>query len=244
MRLLLAVLLLATPALAQEAPPASDEAPDARTFQPPAGCTAYLTVQQSSCTVSHHYTCEGDPEGLQRRVDMDEGGIAYAGAIDAETQWIESLHFLSGHSERLAPNPADPASFTELSTAGSDSFDFVTDSEEIGPTRYVGEDRLTGETVTIDGVTLDRTEFRVTAYDATGTEAWRTAGSEFISRDWRMFLAGTSTTKLPDGQTFEGDDTPVEFVFPDEEGFLSVRPKHGCGQLMSEAPRPGEPSHG
>jgi hypothetical protein len=235
MRRLFLALVLATPAAAQEAaPPATGEAPGTRLFQVPAGCTAYLTVQQASCTVSHHYTCEGDPEGWQRRAEMDERGVAYAGAIDGETQWIESLHFLSDHSETLAPNPADPASFSELLATGRDSFDFVTDSPEIGPTRYAGSDRLTGESVTIDGVTLDRTEFQLVATDATGAEVWRTAGNEYISRDWRMFLAGTSATQLPDGSTYEDDSSPVEFIRPGEEGFLSVRPRHGCGQLMSK----------
>ena len=233
MRLLLLACLAATPAFAQEAPPAL---PEGRSFQPPAGCEAFLTVQMASCTVSHHFTCAADPEGWQRRVDMDEGGITYAGAVDAETQWMESAHFLSGHSERLAPDPADPASFSELVATGQDSFDFVTLSDEIGPTRYVGEDRLVG-TETIDGVTLDRTEFRVTAYDGEGNELWRTAGREYISREWRMFLSGTSSTALPDGETFEGDDTPLDFVRPDEPGFLAVSPRYGCGAIMSKALR-------
>lgn len=230
MRLLAIALLAASPALAQESPAPQ---PSGATFQPPPGCTAYVTVQMASCTVSHHFTCEGDPAGWQRRVDMDESGIAYAGVIDAETQWIESIHFLSSHSEELAPDPADPASFSKLVETGLDTFDFTTNSAEIGPTRYVGQDRLTGESVTIDGVTLDRTEYSIQALDAAGKEVWRSAGTEYISRDWRMFLSGTGTTRLPEGDASEGDDTPVDFIFPAEKGFLSVRPTRGCGQVMS-----------
>jgi hypothetical protein len=224
----LALALLAAPAGAQEAPVA-------RTFQPPPGCEAFLTVQMTSCTVSHHFRCEADPEGWQRRADMDEGGIAYFGAIDAETQWVESYHVLSEHSERLAPAPADPASFTELTSTGRDSYDFTTLSDEIGPTRYVGVDTLPGGTAEIDGVTLDRTTYEIVAYDAQGTEAWRSTGSEYVSRDWRMFLSGTGTTTIAGGETFEKDDTPVEFIFPGEPGFLSVSPKYGCGAVMSKA---------
>ena len=233
---LLPFLLLATPALAQDPEPA--ERAQGRTFQPPPGCEAFLTVQMAACTVSHHFTCQADPEGWQRRVDMDEGGIAYAGAIDRETQWVESVHFLSGHSERLAPGAPDPASFTELTATGRDGFDFTTDSAEIGPTRHVGEDRLTGETVVIDGVTLDRTEYEITAFDASGTEVWRSEGSEYISREWRMFLSGIGTTTLPSGESFGGDDSPVEFILPGEPGFLSVSPKHGCGAMMSKRAMP------
>ncbi len=187
----------------------------------------------SACTVSHHFTCDADPEGWQRRVDMDEGGIAYFGAIDSETQWIESNHVLTEHSERLAPNPADPASFTGLISTNLDTFDFETLSDEIGPTRYVGQDRLTGETVTIDGVTLDRTEYSIKAFMPDGTLVWSGEGSEYISRDWRMFLSGTGTI-IAGGESTTSDDAPVEFIMPGEPGFLSVSPKHGCGVVMSK----------
>ncbi len=228
--------LAAAPAFAQEAEPA----PDRRTFQPPAGCTAYVTIQSAACSVSHHFTCEGDPEGWQRRVDMDEQGITYFGAIDSETKWMESHHVLSAHSEFLEAAPADPASATELFADGEDAWDFITTSPEIGSTRYTGYDRLTGETVTIDGVTLDRTEYQLTATDAQGNELWRSTGNEYISRDWRMFLSGISSIAVGE-EVEETDDTPEEFILPGERGFLSVSPKYGCGEVLSrlEAPLPG-----
>lgn len=206
-------------------------------FALPAGCTGYVTVQMKSCTVSHHFTCTNDPEGLQRRVDLAEDGVTYFGAIDAETQWIESFHVRSGHSERLEDEPANRASFSALLADGVDTYDFSTLSDEIGPTRYVGQDSLTGETVEIDGVTLDRTQYTIMALDADGNEMWRSTGNEFISRDWRMFLSGTSTYVTPE-DTYEVDNSPVEFVFPGEPGFLSANPKFGCGEIMSSLPQP------
>lgn len=216
--------------------PLSVQAQDApsRTFALPSGCTAYVTVQSAACSVSHHFTCEGDPAGWQRRVDMDESGVAYFGAIDGETQWIESFHMLSGHSERLEDNPADPASFTALTTTNVDTYDFRTLSAEIGTTRYVGQDRLTGATEEIDGVTLHQTEYFITAYAADGTELWQSRGNEFIQRDWRVFMSGTSTVTAG-GETWDTNDRPVEFIFPGEPGFLSVTPRHGCGVVMSKA---------
>lgn len=222
MRHLLALICLATPAAAQDV------------FSLPAGCEAYLTVQGASCQVEHHFTCQGDPDSHQRRVSLDERGLTYAGEIDAEAQWISSIHVISNHSERLAPNPVDPASFSELIATGVDTYDFETLSDEIGTTRYVGQDSLTGRQVTIDGVTLDETAYQITAYDAAGDVVWESQGNEFISRDWRMFLSGTSTVTTPNG-TFETDDRPVEFIFPGEPGFLSARPKHGCGVAISSA---------
>lgn len=223
MRLAIAAALILSPTLA---------AAQARTFSLPQGCTAYLTVQSKACQVSHHFTCEGDPEGLQRRVDLDEEGVSYIGAIDAEAQWMESFHVNAGYSERLGDNPADPASFSELTATNRDSYDFTMVSDQIGTTRFVGEDTLTGEVVTIDGVTLDRTAYQIRAIAEDGTELWRAEGNEFISREWRMFLSGVSRYSTPNGD-FEDDNSPVEFIFPGDAGFLSANPKFGCGVVMS-----------
>ena len=105
-------------------------------------------------------------------------------------------------------------------------------SDEIGETRYVGQDTLTGRQVTIDGVTLDETTYDITAFDPDGNELWSSQGREFISRDWRIFMSGTGTITTPSG-SFERSGRPVEFIFPGEPGFLSSRPKHGCGVALS-----------
>lgn len=204
-------------------------------FNLPAGCTAYLTVQEVSCSVDHHFRCEGDPEGTQRRVSLDEDRMTYMGQIDAETQWLESYHPLSPHTETLAPKPVDPASFSDLIANNVDDYDFRTLSKEIGVTRYVGQDTLTGRTVTIDGVTLEETTFDIVAMSPEGTTLWSSKGREFINREWRMFLSGTGTI-TNSTETFERDNTPMEFIFPGEAGFLSTKPKYGCGALMSQAP--------
>ncbi|MBE0412753.1 hypothetical protein [Yoonia sp.] len=222
MRLALALVCLAAPASGQSL------------FALPEGCNAYLTVQSASCQVEHYFTCQGDPAGHQRRVSIDDGGVSYVGEIDAETQWINSVHLRAGHSERLAPDATDPASISDLIATGVDTYDFETLSDEIGTTRYVGQDSLTGRQVIIDGVTLDETAYQITAYDGAGDVLWESQGNEFISRDWRMFLSGTSTVTTPNG-TFETDDRPVEFIFPGDPGFLSAQPKHGCGVAISSA---------
>lgn len=207
----------------------------AEVFTLPAGCDAYLTIQTEACSVDHIFTCEGDTEGHQRRISIGENGVSYVGEIDAETQWIESLHISSGHVERLEENPRDPASISELIEMGVDTYDFQTESDEIGVSRYVGQDSLTGRQITIDGVTLDETQFNITAYDENGDLKWSSAGNEYISKQHRMFLSGSSEITTPNG-TFDNDDNPVEFIFPGEPGFLSANPKHGCGETLSSVP--------
>ncbi len=224
-RLAIIFLAISSPAAAQQ----TDK------FRLPAGCDAYLTVQDRSCSVDHHFRCDTDPSGHQRRVSFDEEGMTYLGMIDAETQWIQSFHARAGSTERLAPAPNDPASFSQLIATGRDDYDFVTLSDKYGPTHFKGTDTLTGRDVEIDGVVLQETAFQITATTPDGTVLWTSQGNEFISRDWQMFVSGTGTTTTPT-DSFEKDDTPVEFIYPGEPGFLSTRPKHGCGVMLSAAP--------
>ncbi|MGJ8611297.1 MAG: hypothetical protein ACSHWY_09390 [Octadecabacter sp.] len=203
----------------------------AQQFSLPQGCEGYLTIQSTSCSVSHYFRCDEDTNGEQRRASMDEEGLSYVGRISGEAEWLESFHLRSAHTERLMSS-VDPMSMTELLENSVDTWDFTTESREIGDSQYVGFDSLTGETVEIDGVTLLRTEYELTAFDAAGTEMWKSEGSEYVSPDWRMFIGGTSSYITSDDR-FDSDDTPVEFIFPGEAGYLSVNPKFGCGVEMS-----------
>ena len=205
------------------------------TYALPEGCTASVTMQKHGCVVTHLFTCQGDPAGFQRRVDIEEDGPTYFGTIDAETQWIESQHLLAGRIERLVPDPVDPASLSALLATGRDDYDFVTRDDAGYETRFAGYDILTGATEEIDGVTLDVTEFAVTATDAnTGAVVWTVTGSEYVNRDWRTFVSGRSTYVTGDGE-FTNDLRPVTFHFPGEPGFLARSPIHDCGALMSSA---------
>jgi hypothetical protein len=204
----------------------------AQEFSLPQGCEGYLTIQSTSCSVAHYFTCEDDAPGQQRRATLDEEGLTYVGMISGEAEWLESFHLRSGHTERMSPRSTDPMSMSELLANDLDTWDFITESREIGDTQYVGFDRLTGEAVEIDGIALLRTQYALTAYDADGNETWKSEGSEFVSEQWRMFIGGTSTYITSD-DSFDSDDTPVEFIFPGEPGYLSVNPKFGCGVQMS-----------
>ena len=195
----------------------------AAAFQLPVGCKAYLTVHDNNCQVDHHFHCDGDPAGLQRRVTLSEEGMWFMGQIDSETQWVESFHALSGHTGRLESNSADPASLSALLATGHDSFDFFTQSAEICRTRYVGEDSLTGRTVVIDDVILDETRYSLTEFSPAGEELWRAKGHEFISRDWRMFLSGKGVVTTPTDR-FEKNDVPVEFISQGRPDFYHLNP--------------------
>ncbi|MEL6960858.1 MAG: hypothetical protein AAGL89_18115, partial [Pseudomonadota bacterium] len=151
---------------------------------------------------------------------------------DFETQWIESFNLGTSSRNTLGPTVTDPASFTELVEEGADTFDFETTSDRFGTTRFVGSDYLTGNDIVIDGVTLLGTAFEVTAFAPDGTEDFRVEGQEFIVPEWRTFMSGIRTISSENGET-ERNNTPVDFAFPGEAGFLAVNPIYDCSVVLS-----------
>jgi hypothetical protein len=225
LQIIVTAFLSAAPAAAQD---------NARLFQVPEGCEAFLTVQSRSCTVSHHWTCEGDPEGTHWRVAIDQDGAFYLSFTDAEFRWLQSWDLRGGGTDVLIEPEEDPASLTELFATGSDSMVFsIREENALGAFRrdYTGFDRLTGETVTVDGRVLNVTEF---AYEYDTPEGpRRTEGNQFVHEGWRMFFGGLETVTLPSGETFEGNYSPMEFAEPGERGFLTMQPLYDCGDMMS-----------
>lgn len=204
----------------------------AGTFQPPEGCTAYVTVQHADCQVSHHYRCEADAAGDQWSVYAGPEGPFYQSRIDSETRWMESFDLYSGESDQIGTE-TDAASFSTLIDAGRDDFDFTTVSNNGEVRRYKGYDRLAGGTVTIDGVTLERTEFDLMTYAEDGSFLHRRQGRQMISRDWRIFFADSESFENSYGDREDSRSTPVTFAFPGEKGFLAAKPQFGCDQMMT-----------
>lgn len=202
----------------------------AGTWSAPAGCTVFMTVQSKACRVSHYYRCEGDAPGDQWRVDMDQEGPFFYSRINFEAEWVESYDPVK---QVLDQSLVDPASFSELLATGIDTWDFTLSKEDGSVTRAAGYDRLTGKSVVIDGITLSQTEVEFTEYDVLGSVTRRSRGNEYLHPEWRMFFAGPGETDLGDGLWRPIDGSPVEFIFPGEEGFLDSQPKYDCDPLTA-----------
>ena len=213
-RLAAALALLAAPAAA---------------FEAPEGCTGVLTVQSADCSVTHVFTCEADPEGWRRKVDFDQDGPTGAVVVDGEYQWLES--YGTDRRQRLGEAP-DPSSLTTLFETGEDTQDFeqvdIAAEEGAGVSRLVGVDRLTGETLEIDGVPLERTEYYLRKFDPEGELEYAVTGQQYVSRELRLFFGGQSVLQT-DGRTVPlPDSRPVNFYRPGDAGFFQDRPLHGC----------------
>ncbi len=207
-------------------------------FDPPAGCTTWLTVQARGCRVSNFYKCAADAPGDQWRADFDQQGIFFVSRIDAETQWVESFDINPPVRQTLDPAPEDPASFSGLLSTGIDTFAFGLSDDDGTRTRVRGFDRLTGVEQVIDGVTLKQTEFEFTETLPDGTVLRQARGNEFINPDWRLFFAGPGEWNGGDGFV-PVDGSPRDFVFPGEEGFESTQPIYDCDVVTSRAEPPG-----
>jgi len=208
----------------------------AGSFTPPEGCTATLTVQSRGCNVANYYICTADQPGDKWRADFDQEGMYYQSKIDVETQWIESYEQNPAVKQVLDPNPADPANFSELLATGMDSFDFNLSKDNGEQSNVKGFDKLTGEEVVIDGMTLKRTQFEMIETDPEGNVVRQARGFEYISADLRNFFSGTS-------EYFSGDEwlptegSPVQFSKPGDKGCGATQPIFECDAVVSGLPQ-------
>lgn len=206
-------------------------------FIPPAGCRLEMTVQNRGCSVSQHYRCEADAPGDQRVTYLGENGPLHVSRIDRETRWMESSSPQTGFVDRLEEGSArDHASLTTLLKTGRDDFDFWTVSDAGERLHHVGHDELTGETVTIGGVPLEKTRFELVTSDASGEVLISRKGQQFVSRSQRRFYGGVETSEDWTGVVQHTDDSPVSFAFPGQPGFASSTPQHDCQMLMTAIP--------
>jgi hypothetical protein len=206
----------------------------AKTFTPPEGCTAWMTVQARACRVSNYYKCSADAPGDQWRADFDQEGIFFQSRINAEAQWVESIDLPDGTRQTLDPGAPDPASFSTLVGTGVDPWTFSLSKTNGEASTVTGQDKLTGQTVTIDGITLQQTEFDFTETDGAGTVLRRAHGNEYLKADWGLFFAGPGETDLGDGQFVPIDGSPLQFIFPGEPGFMATQPLFECDDVLSK----------
>ncbi len=210
----------------------------AGSFTPPAGCEVFMTVQSKQCRVSNHYRCAADAPGDQWRADFDQEGMFFQSRINSEGEWLESYDIDPPVKQTLDANPTDPASFSELMAQGLDRYEFGLSDSTGERTRVRGQDRLTGKTWMIDGITLQETEFQYTETDLDGNVLRQSRGNEYINPEWRLFFSGPSEWNGGDGKFLPLDGGPVEFIFPGEPGFASTQPLFDCDAVMSQLDDP------
>ncbi|MDO5643784.1 MAG: hypothetical protein Q4G26_15540 [Paracoccus sp. (in: a-proteobacteria)] len=205
----------------------------ASTFLPPQGCTLKMTVQLRGCTVAQQFICAADAPGDQWVTYFDQQGPRFSSRIDAETRWMESINLRNGIIDTLEPEAEDHASFSTLLETGHDDFDFWTRSNTGERLRNIGADRLTGESVVIDGVALQLTEFQLNVYAESGELLIETSGQQFVSADHGRFYGGVEQSRDWIGERRETNDSPVSFAMPGDAGFGATKPLYDCDMQLA-----------
>lgn len=201
-------------------------------FTPPNGCRLEMTVQLRSCVVAQQYRCSSDQPGDQRVMYFGKNGPSYMSLIDRETRWLESEDMVSGLKDYLEEGGADDASFSTLLETGRDDFDFWTRSNSGERLHHQGHDELTGETVVIDGQSLEVTRFELTTRSESGEVLIRRSGQQFVSRQQGRFYGGVERSEDWTGQARTTNDSPVLFAGPGQPGFGETTPQFDCEMQM------------
>ena len=193
----------------------------AEIFQPREGCVHVVTIQSDACYVRNVVTCPEMGDGLLVYATGKDGKLV-ATAFDADGATLFTGPQSAG---MLVKDRTDLFSLAALTTGGTDTYDYTMAARDGAIVRFAGTTTLTGETVEVDGrsllVTLTRQT--VTPPNAASVESEITA-----YLDPELALVLTAEARDPATGKVMLRRTPVDFLFPGEDGVLAAEPRIGC----------------
>lgn len=200
-------------------------------FAPPTGCETFLTVQSKDCGVSLLWRCDMAPDGDFWAAAFGPEGLESIVGYSASYQWLDAVYMWDSSREAFLPPATDPIDIDALLGEGVDTYDFAMHRVEPSSSRDVrvlGADQLTGETVVIDGHTLESvtTDLRILGPD--GAVEYQSRGTQYLSRELRQFFLGPETVTDPDGTETQYDGSPIDIILPGEPGFGATTPLYDC----------------
>lgn len=200
-------------------------------FSAPEGCEAFMTIQSRGCSVSLLWRCEARAERGVWEASFSPEGLGSVVSYDNDYQWLDAAYTWDNSREVFAPPATDPISVSELLATGLDTFDFNmhrATPDRRYDIRVTGADRLTGETVTIDGFEMEEVETRLEIIDDAGETEYASKGTQYYSRELGMFFLGPEEVTGADGVPSTYDDRPIDIILPGEPGFGSTTPLYDC----------------
>ncbi|WP_300516098.1 hypothetical protein [Aliiroseovarius sp.] len=206
----------------------------------PQGCEAFLTVQTQGCTSLLMWRCEKEPEGYHWAAAFDGQGLLSMSSYDHQYQWLDTT-YLWDNSREVLLDSEDPIHMDDLLDIGHDTFAFTVRRTMQGQTRkmrVIGADVLTGERVTIDGIELEELSTELRYFTEAGDVDYQSRGTQYVSRELRLFFPAVDQVVAQDGGTIEYDSRPVDFIHPGEPGFGATTPLYGCEEIKTRLPRP------
>jgi hypothetical protein len=190
----------------------------------PATCTTLVTIQSQECFVRRVVTCDDTPDGW-----MSVGGYGPDGASGL------SIFNADGVPQRIGTGPGtpqtrlgeqtDPFDLQLVMRSGLDSFAYQLVHDDGSETLISGKTRTTGETVTVDGRSLQVLQSRQLIAPANGT-AKSVDVTYFYDADLRLLI--TDIIRDADTGDIIQHRSPVDFIWPGETGFEDYTPLYGC----------------
>jgi hypothetical protein len=195
----------------------------AQDLSPPPGCDHLITIQSQSCTVRLVWSCLNHPDA--HLVDIYSGGglqarlrVMHSGAVAETRSW-------SVPSVNEMVDIADPMDVPLAIATGSDSYAYGLQGDDGLRVNVIGTVKASGETVVIDGRTLQVVE----AFE-TLSVAGELPQNVRVQSTYDLGLALLITGVVTNADTGEQliDRTPVDFILPGEAGALTDKPLYGC----------------
>jgi hypothetical protein len=207
-------------------------------------CDHVLTVQTNACTVEKHFKCPSQTAYSSGISVFGDEGIVFQALMNSEGFTVYENDFFNKIKLRMIPQLSDDISDTSWRSGAPYKMETVYGSTENMPTMrtntYNGQ--LSSEMAIIDGVSLTKGAYHLDqqySFENTGMKSTVTAlGEYFYAKDLDIFFGGHSKTKSDEldenGKPYPerySDETPVDFIYPDEENFKSQAPKYGCQSI-------------
>jgi hypothetical protein len=193
----------------------------AETFQPREGCTHVVTIQGKGCHLRNVVTCP----------DMGEGLLVYTTGADGQVAATvfdqDGAMLFNGPEGALTAlqDKTDLFSLAALRSAGTDTCDYTMAGRDGAEMRFVGMSSMTGETVEIDGRSLKVVLMQQLVILPDGSPVNREMTACY-DEGLNLVIAGEGRDLATGNVAF--DRTPVDFLFPGEDGALATTPLVGC----------------
>lgn len=195
----------------------------------PAGCSGFMTIQLENCTVLNHWRCTADADGTYWVATVDET------QTETKRNHMNGLNFLratyrSGQKVEVIRDN-DPEDFRVLMETGIDTYDnYSRLAGQTNTTRTHGQSVLTGETVAVDGVLLHEVRSTSQFTSATGRTSKKVV-MQYVMDGLPIWVPNQVLGDQP-GEVVK-QFGPVDFIWPEEDGFMSMVPKVNCNIPLS-----------
>lgn len=202
--------MVATQAVAQGVPP---------------GCTPLVTIQSQGCFVRQVFTCESDSQPLRWVASYGPNGPVSLTVLDLGGMPQVMMTGKDKPRGTLDPD-GDPADLAKALAGETDSFAYQVNFEDGTVLTTSGSMSLTGARTDVDGRGMTELQRIETVVYPNGTTSPELDNRLVYDADLGLLINTTSTERAT-GKLLT-DRTPVDFLFPGDEGADSVVPLYGC----------------